>query len=75
MLEKLFDFSWDIRLEPSDWSDTVTSDERMTAGQCLKQKDRVEIVMEILEVFTQLRHERVGDDVDLFDFIRLLQRD
>ena len=51
------------------------SDERMTAGQGLKQEDRLEIVMEILEVFTRLWHERVGDDVESFDLIRLLQRD
>ena len=31
--------------------------------------------MEILEVFTRLWHERVGDDVESFDLIRLLQRD
>ena len=74
MLATLFDFPWDIRHKLSDWSDTVTSNELMTAGQGLKQEDRVETVMEILEVFTQLWHERVGDDVDSFDLIRLLQR-
>ena len=75
MLATLFDFPWDIRHKLSDWSDAVTSDERMTAGQGLKQEDRLEIVMEILEVFTRLWHERVGDDVESFDLIRLLQRD
>ena len=31
--------------------------------------------MEILEVFTQLWHQRKGDNVESFDLIRLLQRD
>ena len=41
----------------------------------MKQEDRLEIVMKILEFFTRLWHERVGDEIGSFDLIRLLQRD
>ena len=47
----------------------------MTAGQGLTRDERLEVIMEILEVFTQLWHQRKGDNVESFDLIRLLQRD
>lgn len=75
MLATLFDFPWDMRHKLSEWSDAVTSDERMTAGRGLTREERLEVITEILGVFTQLWHERKGDNVDSFDLIRLLQRD
>lgn len=75
MLATLFDFPWEMRHKLSEWSDAVTSDERMTAGKGLTIEERLEVIMEILEVFTRLWHERVGDGVESFDLIRLLQRD
>jgi len=75
MLATLFDFPWEMRHKLSEWSDAVTSDERMTAGKGLKMEERLEVIMEILEVFTRLWHERIGDGVESFDLIRLLQRD
>jgi len=75
MLATLFDFPWELRNKLSEWSDAVTSDERMTAGQGLTRDERLEVVMEILEVFTRLWHQRKDDGVESFDLIRLLQRD
>lgn len=75
MLATLFDFPWDMRHKLSEWSDAVTSDERMTAGQGLTLDERLEVIMEILDVFTELWHQRKGDKVESFDLIRLLQRD
>lgn len=75
MLATLFDFPWQLRHKLSEWSDAITSDERMTAGRGLTEDQRLDVIMEILEVFTRLWHERAGDGVESFDLIRLLQRD
>lgn len=75
MLATLFDFPWDLREKLSEWSDAITSDERMTAGTGLSREERLLVIEEFLGIFTQLWHERKGDDQDSFDLIRLLQRD
>ena len=67
MLATLFDFPWQLRHKLSEWSDAITSDERMTAGRGLTEDQRLDVIMEILEVFTRLWHERTGDGVESFD--------
>jgi cytochrome P450 len=75
MLATLFDFPWEDRHKLSEWSDAITSDERITAGEGLTLDERRAIAWEFLEVFTGLWHARKGDGVESFDLIRLLQKD
>ena len=75
MLATLFDFPFEERSKLTYWSDCITSDERITAGQGLPLEERREIVLGMLQEFTQLWHDHKDDGVESFDLIRLLQKD
>ena len=75
MLATLFDFPQEQRHLLTHWSDTATSDARITAGRGLSVEERRVIMIEMLEFFTRLWHEHKADDRESFDLIRMLQRD
>jgi cytochrome P450 len=73
MLATLFDFPWEDRHLLPYWSDTTTSSE--TVGNAsITMARRQEILMECLEYFTKLWHERQAAPPK-FDFISLLAHD
>ncbi len=75
MLATLFDFPQEQRHLLTHWSDTATSDARITAGRGLSIDERRVIMIEMLECFTKLWHQHKADDRESFDLIRMLQRD
>jgi len=75
MLATLFDFPQEDRRKLTEWSDAITSDERITAGRGLTIEERRVYVFEMLEYFTRLWHNHKANDIESFDLIRLLQRD
>ena len=75
MLATLFDFPYEQRHKLTEWSDAITSDARITAGQGLTIDERRVIVMGMLQDFTELWHRHKDDGVESFDLIRLLQKD
>jgi cytochrome P450 len=75
MLATLFDFPYEERQRLTDWSDAFTSDERITGGEGLTLQERREIVLECLQYFTELWHQKKDDGKEAFDLIRMLQKD
>ena len=75
MLATLFDYPWDERNDLTAWSDIFTSDPRITAGQGMPMEERRGHVLDCLQRFTELWHERKGDGKEAFDLIRMLQAD
>jgi cytochrome P450 len=75
MLATLFDFPYEQRHKLTEWSDAITSDARITAGQGLSIDERRVIVLGMLQEFTELWHRHKDDGVESFDLIRLLQKD
>jgi len=75
MLATLFDFPYEQSHKLTEWSDAITSDARITAGQGLTIDERRVIVMGMLQEFTELWHRHKDDGVESFDLIRLLQKD
>ena len=74
MLATLFDFPFEERHKLTYWSDLATSGTGPLKTEEEMEKDRGEL-LECLQVFTQLWHERKGQDTGAFDLISLLQRD
>ena len=75
MLATLFDFPYEDRHKLTEWSDAITSDERITAGRGLNIEERRAIMMGMLEYFTRLWHQHKDDGKESFDLIRMLQKD
>ncbi len=75
MLATLFDFPYELRHKLTEWSDAITSDSRITNGAGLTIDERRVILMEMLQVFSDLWHRHKDDGKASFDLIRLLQRD
>jgi cytochrome P450 len=73
MLATLFDFPFEQRHKLPYWSDLAGNTPEM-AGGAVTEQQRNEGLMECLEVFTRIWHERKGR-TDSFDLITLLQRD
>ena len=73
MLATLFDFPWEDRHLLPYWSDVTTSAETVGNTSITMQR-RQEILMECLEYFTRLWHERKAAPPK-FDFISLLAHD
>jgi cytochrome P450 len=76
MLATLFDFPFEQRHKLPYWSDLAGNTPEMTGG-ALTEEERNEGLVECLEVFTRIWHERKNRDHDKgsFDLITLLQRD
>ncbi len=73
MLATLFDFPWEDRHLLPYWSDTTTSSETV-GNTSITMARRQEILMECLEYFTRLWHERQAAP-QKFDFVSLLAHD
>ncbi|HWD29654.1 MAG TPA: cytochrome P450 [Rhizomicrobium sp.] len=73
MLATLFDFPWEDRHLLPYWSDTTTSSETV-GNTAITMARRQEILLECLQYFTRLWHERKAAPPK-FDFISLLAHD
>lgn len=73
MLATLFDFPFEQRSKLTYWSDIATGSPELAGGD-ISQEERIPALMECLETFTRLWHERKGREGG-FDLISLLQRD
>jgi cytochrome P450 len=74
MLATLFDFPFEERSKLTYWSDVATGSPEIAGGD-VSQEERIPALMECLETFTRLWHERAGQESGGFDLISLLQRD
>ena len=73
MLATLFDFPFEHRAKLTYWSDIAAGSPEISGGTVTKE-ERHEGLMECLEWFTRIWHERKGKEGG-FDLISLLQRD
>jgi cytochrome P450 len=73
MLATLFDFPFEHRSKLTYWSDIATGSPEIAGGTVTKE-ERYDGLMECLEWFTRIWHERKGKEGG-FDLISLLQRD
>jgi cytochrome P450 len=73
MLATLFDFPFEERTRLTYWSDIASGTPEMTGGE-LSEEERTAGLMDCLETFTRIWHERKGREPS-FDLISLLQRD
>ncbi|RLA41575.1 MAG: cytochrome P450 [Gammaproteobacteria bacterium] len=73
MLATLFDFPFEERHKLTYWSDLATGSPEMAGGD-VDEEERMTGLMDCLETFTRLWHERKGQEGG-FDLISLLQRD
>jgi cytochrome P450 len=73
MLATLFDFPFEDRHKLTYWSDLASASPEMTGGD-MTLDEQIAGLMECLETFTRIWHERKGRE-NSFDLISLLQRD
>jgi cytochrome P450 len=73
MLATLFDFPFEDRYKLTYWSELASSSPEMTGGE-MTQEEQIAGLMECLETFTRLWHERKGGE-NSSDLISLLQKD
>lgn len=73
MLATLFDFPFEQRHKLTYWSDIAAGSPELAGGD-VSPEERMAGMMECLETFTSIWHERKGGE-DSFDLISLLQRD
>ena len=73
MLATLFDFPCEDRAKLTYWSDLAAGTPEMSGGDVTKE-EQMTGMMDCLETFTRIWHERKGRDSG-FDLITLLQRD
>ena len=73
MLATLFDFPFEHRTKLTYWSDIAAGSPEIAGGNVSKE-ERYNGLMECLEWFTRIWHERKGKEGG-FDLISLLQRD
>lgn len=74
MLATLFGFPFEQRHKLTYWSDIAAGTEEMTGGN-VGAEERLEGLLDCLETFTRLWHDRKANPSDSFDLISLLQRD
>jgi cytochrome P450 len=74
MLATLFDFPFEERSKLTYWSDIAAGSPAMGGGE-FSEEERLTGLMECMEYFTRLWHQRRGQDRGGFDLISLLQRD
>tara|TARA_R110001599_G_scaffold65838_2_gene185805 strand:- start:57233 stop:58474 length:1242 start_codon:yes stop_codon:yes gene_type:complete len=73
MLATLFDFPFEDRHKLTYWSDLASASPGMSGGE-VSLEEQIAGLMECLETFTRIWHERKGRE-NAFDLISLLQRD
>ena len=74
MLATLFDFPFEERSKLTYWSDMATGSPEIAGGDA-SPEERIPALMDCLETFTRIWHERKGRDNGSFELISLLQRD
>jgi len=74
MLATLFDFPFEQRNKLTYWSDLAAGSPAMGGGD-VSEEERYTGLVECLETFTKLWHERKGRETGFLDLISLLQRD
>ena len=74
MLATLFDFPFEERSKLTYWSDMATGSPEIAGGDT-SPEERIPALMDCLETFTRIWHERKGRDNGGFELISLLQRD
>ena len=72
MLATMFDFPWEERRRLTFWSDIATAGPEQLAEMGLTTADREKALLEALEVFTRLWHERRGKEAANLDFVTSL---
>jgi len=72
MLATMFDFDWETRRKLTYWSDMTTSRPDQLAEMGKTVEDRKAALLECLDVFTKLWHERKGKKGDSLDFVTAL---
>jgi cytochrome P450 len=73
MLATLFDFPFEERHKLTYWSDLASGSPEMSGGE-MTLEEQTTGLMDCLETFTRIWHERKGRE-NSFDLITLLQRD
>jgi cytochrome P450 len=73
MLATLFDFPFEDRHKLTYWSELASSSPEMSGGE-MTLEEQIAGLMECLETFTRIWHERKGRE-HAFDLISLLQKD
>ncbi len=74
MLATLFDFPFEERNKLTYWSDLAAGSPSMGGGD-VSEEERYVGLLDCLETFTRLWHERKGRETGFLDLISLLQRD
>ena len=72
MLATMFDFDWETRRKLTHWSDMATAGPSQLVDLGKTQEDRRASMLECLDVFTKLWHERKGKQTDSLDFVTAL---
>ena len=72
MLATMFDFDWETRRKLTYWSDIATAGPDQLADMGKTLEDRKASMLECLDVFTKLWHERKGRETDSLDFVTAL---
>jgi len=73
MLATLFDFPFDERRKLTFWSDMATSSEEIAGDDSVSKEEREAALLECLEQFTAIWHERAGKSPEgKYDFITLM---
>jgi cytochrome P450 len=72
MLATMFDFDWESRRKLTYWSDMTTASPDQLADMGKTPQDRQQALLECLEVFTKLWHERKDKQVESLDFVTAL---
>jgi cytochrome P450 len=74
MLATLFGFPFEQRHKLTYWSDIAAAAPGMTGGE-MDPQERLAGLLECLETFTAIWHDRKANPTDSFDLISMLQRD
>jgi cytochrome P450 len=74
MLATLFDFPFEERSKLTYWSDMAGALPELTGGDA-DPEERMDAMKDCLKTFSTLWHERLNDNVESMDLIRMLQRD
>lgn len=72
MLATMFDFDWETRRKLTFWSDMTTAGPDQLADMGKTPEDRQKALLECLDVFTKLWHERKGKEAESLDFVTAL---
>ncbi len=72
MLATMFDFPFEERRKLTFWSDVATFGPELLAERGMTMQDREDALLDCLETFTRLWHERRGTNPEELDFVTAL---